>query len=373
MKILYMVEPRLTIGGGIRATFNLCNSIAKHNKSVELAVFGVYTGAGLPDLNSAVKLFTTDICKSFSFRYIVGFNKVIKKVRPDIIHVMGLYTLLLAVFVRLFSSHKYKIIVTVHRVTNKMRMLFLLKKICKYLSKQSDYATFLTDYQRKHYDSIVKFSPKKCCIIPNVIPEKKIPAEESTQLRESLLQQTSSETLAVYIGRIIESKQIEMFIQTIRKLRDRKVDIGGVIVGGGEEDYVSDLKERVKTENLSERVIFSGYVKNPDVYLACSDVVLFPTQHGEALPNMIIESFFQNKPLVVSSIPQLGSIVSDNVNSLVVNTHDPDCYADAVESILSDDELRKKISIGASESYQKRFSPDAVTNMYMEVYDKVMA
>ena len=316
-------------------------------------------------------MFPSETLHPFSPAFIRLFSRTIRRFNPDVLHVFGLYTAMLALGIRSIRGGRYRIVVTVHRVTEDIRLRPLAKLLGGFLVSRIDFATFLTQFQRDHYASVVRYAPARSEIIPNVVTERAVPEARAAEARRSLLAQMRSDHVAVYAGRIIPSKQLDMFIKTIGEVRGRGFSVAGVIVGDGPEKYRSELHALATRLGLKDAISFAGFSTTPENYMAAADCILFPTQR-EALPNLIVEAYSLGIPVVVSSIPQLRSIAESGRNALVVTEHTPGAYADALAVLFTNSELRESLSRGARETYLSDFEPGKVARKYAEIYGRLL-
>ena len=372
MNVLYLIESRRNIiGGGVRATQNLICELAGQGLVDRIGVFGPTLGINSCISNNAnIYYFTNDGLKAFTPDFILTLRKTIKKFQPDIVHAMGLYTGLLSSLIKDFCSCNFKLVVTVHR-TGRLRLYPVSKFAAKWLSLRTDYATFLTEYQKSHYFQDIGFTPKHYLIIPNVIEKKDVNIQQVNILRSKLLERTGAEYIISYVGRLIKSKQIDMFIKSVVMIREKGIKAGGIIVGSGPDKYLAELKSLVKNLNAAKFIDFTGFSDMPELYIASSDCILFPTQM-EALPNLLVESFMLGKPVVISSIPQILPLVKPNINAIVVGTHSPDSYSSAVIKILTNKSLYSKISSGAFSTYLEKYKPEKVALDYFSLYENIL-
>ena len=366
MKIIFVVEPRKTIGGGVRAAINLANKLVEIY-DVEVSIWGVYDKSSLPYINPKVKIEQVNTLKPFSVTFIKSFSKYIRKENPDIIHVLGLFTALVGIFIK----RSAKLVCTVHRVTMAVRQLWVVKLIAPFIAKRCSLVTFLTDYQKSHYQNNLNFEPSSSVVLPNVIIKKNVDKETSNELN-SKLRRDEDELLISYVGRIVESKNLESFIEIITELNKTALNVTGLIVGGGPEKYLNKLKAYASEFDIQEQINFYGYTSSPEAIIHISDYILFPTKHGEALPNLIIESFSQQKLVIASNIPQLRSIISHKINGILVNGYNALDYMKEIVSLERSSKLKKEMENNSYSIYKTDYTPNIVTEKYYNEYEKLL-
>jgi len=306
--------------------------------------------------------------KSISLRYFIDFWNALNQFNPDIVHATGMYTGLLALFGRSLRRRKYKVVMTLHHTSVRFRYNFLAKKMVHFLNKV-DMIHYLTDYQRRIYMNS-GLNPPMYRIIPNISYSQTYSQEEKEALRADLLAASSAKWLVVYIGRLAEDKQLNVFIDTIRIINHKGFNVGGIIVGSGEQSYEYRLKSLAAELNIASKIVFTGFSDRPELYIMACDFCLFPTQHAEALPLFILESFSQNKTMVVSNHPSISNLVCDHSDSLIAEIHTAELYASKCIEILENHQLWKELETGAKHTYQYYAPEKAIqefNNMYLEL------
>lgn len=363
MKILYVVEPRKTIGGGVRAIINLANKLLELFPEHEIIIYGVYSKIDLPELNNNVTLYRIDTLNPFSIKYLKKLIKTIKNVKPNVIHTLGLYS----AFITSIITKRIKLICTLHRASDKFRYKSLLKKIIPYLRNRIDKLTFLTNYQKNHYLNRLNLYSLNSEVIPNVISIKEVNEEYVQSLKINLKTTTNRKFILGYVGRIIESKNLELFIKIVKYLNSDGYSVGVFIVGNGDQAYIQKIKNYTKELELTDTIIFEGYTNFPELYISASDLILFPTK-TEALPNLLIESFSMAKLVIMNDIPQIREVVNNNENAYLITDNDVWNYTKIIKKLISQPALRRAMESNAFRTYNKYYSPEKVAKQYLDIY-----
>jgi glycosyltransferase involved in cell wall biosynthesis len=361
MRILFTAEENL--GGGAISNYNL--AIAS-TSFAEVAFFGI--GYNFIE-NRAIKYYDSRSKKALRLRYFFNYWKAIINFDPDIVHSTGMYTGMIAIILRIVSNRKYKIVMTLRHSYKKFRLNFIAVKLIKYLNKV-DLVHFLTDYQKKLYFGF-GLNSQNFKILPNIIIPKNYPVTGVTTLRKKLLNDTTSEWLIAFVGRLVESKQVDIFIRTIKIINHFGHNVGGVIVGDGDSVYKNKLRDLAQEIDITSKLSFAGFTREPELYIKVCDFCMFPTL-GEALPRFIIESFSQEKTMVLSNHPSIRNLMSDNIDSMVVSRHDAEQYAEKCIQLIKSPELLKRLERGAYITYNQHYKLDFVINEYKTMYCDIM-
>ena len=133
----------------------------------------------------------------------------------------------------------------------------------------------------------------------------------------------------VTLGRLVEQKGFDRFIEIIKKLRDSNYNVKGYIIGEGEKR--DELTSLIKKNHLEDNVKLLGHISNPYGVLKKADVFLL-TSYVEGFGIVLIEALSLGIPIVLPKFssaseihnniaPKNSSIVTDNdIDSLFYGT-----------------------------------------------------
>jgi len=143
-------------------------------------------------------------------------------------------------------------------------------------------------------------------------------------------------------------------------------------VGGGE--LSEKLQLLSKELSLLNKVTFFGRASDDelDQIQKISDIFVCPSiidSRGmtEYLGLVIPEAMESGLPVIASSVGGITDTIKNEVNGLLVEQKNPKAIANAIDRILSDEELKRKI-IDNSKETVKEFSPHTIAEKYCELY-----
>jgi len=175
--------------------------------------------------------------------------------------------------------------------------------------------------------------------------------------------------IVLYTGRINEEKNLEVLINAIPKTLEQ-VDAHFLICGSG-GDYKQDLINLTKKLEVDDHTTFTGFLDwkdYPNIY-TIADVFAIPAE-SELLSLVTLEAIATGLPVVVVNKGALPELTSNN-NGLVFEPGDSKQMADCIVKILSDDKLRKKMSLNSLELIKKH-TVESAGKEYEKVYEKVL-
>jgi len=118
-----------------------------------------------------------------------------------------------------------------------------------------------------------------------------------------------------------------------------------VLVGDGTER--DSLRRTAVGAGVSERVVFTGFLRNPHAVLARADVFVLPSRY-EGFPNALVEAMALERPCIATRCPTgPEEIVDDGRTGLLVPVDDEGALGRSVVRLLHDAALRERLGEAA--------------------------
>ena len=206
----------------------------------------------------------------------------------------------------------------------------------------------------------LRLSPGAVRVVYNPIDEV-IEGLANQEIRHPWLSDGRPVVLAV--GRLVEAKDYPVLLQAIARLRKVRA-LRLMILGDGPlRDDLLRLRNRL---GLEQDVVLPGYVRNPFAYMSKCDVFVLSSQY-EGLPNVLLEAMTCGAAVVSTDCPSGPSeIIVPGENGLLVPVGDVRRMAEAIELLLANPELRRRMGRRARRTAGK-FRPDTIVKTYEEV------
>lgn len=167
------------------------------------------------------------------------------------------------------------------------------------------------------------------------------------------------------VGRIVEQKNVHLFIQAIKIIVDKGFNIFVEWYGKAyNENYYMSCLNEVKRNSLSNIFSFHEESQNiKDVYHD-SDVFCLPSIY-EGFPNVICEAMSCGLPILCSDICDNSRIIENGRNGYLFNPFSPIDIANKIEIFLLLDDISKKNMGKLSRKLAiERFSKEQFVNKY---------
>lgn len=164
------------------------------------------------------------------------------------------------------------------------------------------------------------------------------------------------------IGRLTNIKRPDRFADVVSMIKDRGMDAHFLVAGGG--DYEQRLLKRVDRERLPVSML--GWRSDIERLLVATDILLL-TSDNEGIPLSIIQAASVGVPSVATSVGGVPEVLEHRVSGLLA-----DCSAAAIakelESLISDQDLRKRLGREAKARVQTGFNHATFLALHAQVY-----
>ena len=156
--------------------------------------------------------------------------------------------------------------------------------------------------------------------------------------------------LLIFSGRIAPEKNLEFLLRSFAGISRVIPNVYLLIIGGGQKDYVEDVKSLAQELGLSDRVRFTGMIPYDDLpsYLAMCDAFVTASV-TEVHPLSVIESMATGLPILGIDSPGVGDSIKDMQTGLLA-TNDIASFTAKLTYLSMDKGLRTKMGLAAREA-----------------------
>ncbi len=144
------------------------------------------------------------------------------------------------------------------------------------------------------------------------------------------------------LGRVRKQKGVHLFVEGCINVLAKYPDYTAVVVGtisSSNEEFVNELKAKIDSAGLSERIFFAGEQKFsdiPTIFSALSLVAALSDNEGFGLT--ILEAMSSEAAVLASEAGAWPEVVRQGVDGYVVPTNDVQAVSEKLDLMLSDDE-----------------------------------
>lgn len=292
----------------------------------------------------------------------------LKKARPDIVHIIGLQTILFAApVVALFSDARLVLApigLGQFWVENHAGAKFArasVKLILRCFSSQRFFYLFEND------EDVAALGLKD-------YPRLKIVggAGVDETVFVPLPTPSAPPVRAAVVSRMLHSKGIVQSVEAVRQARKAGHDIVLDLWGAPDPANVSTLTEDELRALSQDGVMWHGTTDDvQDVWKNSHIALLLSLREG--LPKSLLEAAACGRPILAGDVPGCRALVRDGQEGLLVDLNDADAATRALIRLAQDAGLREKLGAGARARVLQGFTQAQVANDILEFYGAALS
>jgi len=171
---------------------------------------------------------------------------------------------------------------------------------------------------------------------------------------------TDRRPLILSVGRLVEKKGFADLIDACAVLNDTGIDFHCLIVGGG--DLAESLESRIRRHDLADRVRMIGPRPRAEVLqlmrqaaLLVAPCVTASTGDRDGLPTVLLEAMACGTPCLSTDLVGIPEVVRHRETGIVVPEHDIESLAAAMQRLLVDPRVRRRLALAARKLMEREF------------------
>lgn len=167
------------------------------------------------------------------------------------------------------------------------------------------------------------------------------------------------------IGHLEQRKGFRVLLEAFRLLAPKLPPARLVLIGGcAEPAEEKTLKELAEDPVLKGKVTLAGYLPQAWRFCAAFDVCAIPSLRRESFGLLALDAMQAGKPVVAARTGGLPEIIADGETGLIVPPADPTALAVALERILRDATLARRLGDAGRAKALERFSASRMAKEY---------
>jgi glycosyltransferase involved in cell wall biosynthesis len=184
--------------------------------------------------------------------------------------------------------------------------------------------------------------------------------------------QTSKEPTVLFVGNITAAKGVKTVFDAVLTLRSKYPHIRLQILGRSDGDLAKKLQAEAHKNGAAENIEFVGFVDRARIpqFYRRAHVFASPAQHEPGVANVYLEAMACGCPVVAGTMGGAPEAVVNGKTGILVPFNDIEATAAALDRILGDASLRRRMGEAGLKRVEKIFATDRWVQQVVATYEK---
>lgn len=234
----------------------------------------------------------------------------------------------------------------------------MLEQYCDHIIAVANHSAF---FLKKYYT----LSNIPISVVYNSLPYNAV--EKINDFR-SKLHISPNEKIILFVGRIDHNKNLDFLVKAFNIIFENNKDVCLLVVGKGDYDQVFHYAY----PNL-RNIIFTGFLNKEELesFYQIADIGIIPSKYEE-FGYVALEMMMHGIPIIANETSGLCEIIENGVSGVLINMNDNiNLLANEIQSLLADEDRRKRYSKNAIKRYFDYFDIDIFKKKMIELYKTI--
>ena len=326
--------------------------------------------AGLKTINMPINKAGTNIkdeLKTLSFLY-----KVFRREKPDIVHLVGLKTILWgSIACRLagvkamvsavsglgvlFDEKHAKSLMT-RSILKVLRITHCKKRLSVIFQNNEDMDIFRR----------AKIMKNEQCAFTNGSGINLNNYDYTPEPQDNIIN-------IIFTARMVKDKGTMVLIDAAKRLEcEYKDKVQFLLCGGLDTNPNGITREMLEAKCDGKYIQWLGYRSDVLELLKQSHIMAFPSWYREGLPKSIIEAEAIGRPIITTDSVGCRDTVINGHNGYIIPIKDSTALAEALKKLIDNGELRRTMGKNAREYAIQKFDIKDVIRTHLDVYNNIL-
>ena len=375
LKILHITpsyKPAYVYGGPIESVAKLCEGLIQAEQNVHVYTTTANGDTELPVVPNETVLvdgvpvtYFTRITKDNTYMSPRLWKRVYDTCRDyDLVHIHSWWNAIAIISAMICHARKVKVVLSPRGMLSD----YIFNSTNSRLKKIVHSIVGRNALKKSHFHATAPIEFEECTrlilgwqgfMVPNLITLPSIPVEKTTNEVFTLL----------FLSRIHPKKGIEFLIEALLSLNNIVLKIAG----SGDEDYIDQLKQKVKALGVEKKVVWLGWKGREEKFIELMKADLFVLiSYNENFANSVIESLHMGTPVLISDMVGLAPFIKETKMGWITDLDSKE-VAGKLQFIMGETVERQRIQKESRQVVDTAFSEKRLIVQYIEQYEAYIA
>ena len=179
--------------------------------------------------------------------------------------------------------------------------------------------------------------------------------------------------VVLFSSRMLVTKGLLEFVEATRLLKNKGVKARFAVAGRTDPGNPASIPdEQIETWKNSGLLEWWGWRDDMPSTLAQADIFCLPS-YREGVPNSLLEAAASGLPIVTTDAPGCRDVVTHGLNGLLVPIRNAQILAEALETLVSNAQLRQQMGTAGRTIAVNKFGLNKVNEETLLVYERFLS
>lgn len=296
------------------------------------------------------------------FGIILNYIKIMRSIKPDIIFSYTIKPNIYGCIASNFSKKRQVSNVTGTGATFlKMNAVSMIAKMLYKVSIMRSYKVFFQNSGDKEFFVENKMVKDNYAMLPG----------SGVNLEQFSVSDfpTGKEINFIFIGRVMELKGIDQYLETAKIIKDRHPNTNFYIAGFIEENKYKEIIDDYHAKGI---INYIGFQKDIKSWIQKCHCTILPSHGGEGVPNVLLESAAMGRICIASKINGSKDVIGDGETGYLFETGSAEDLINKVHKFLElDYESKKQMGLAGRMKVEKEFDRQIVIDSYLDEIEAI--
>lgn len=311
----------------------------------------------LNDFNEPVRDYKLPIEREVNlfkdFRVILNTIKILRQEKPDVIHAHsakgGIVGKVVGYILNIPVLHTPQAYSYLSAESNFKRNFYLFVERCFRATNNKIVASSESEQNRAIKE--VGYKKENTIVFNNSI-------NPITEIEPLQIKKTWPDDYICSVGRPSFQKNIELMLDVLLEVKNKKTDIHLVLMGVGyHSPNLKIIQEKIKDLRLEDNITLLEWTSRNDIFNIIENAQFYiTTARYEGLPYSVIESLALGKAVIATDVDGNRDLVKSNFNGYLIPNHDKNAFSEAILSLIDNKETLMNFSVNSLKLFNEKFS-----------------
>lgn len=217
------------------------------------------------------------------------------------------------------------------------------------------------------------FESERISVIHSAVEPGEPPLPAHRAMAAQVLKQrykiNQNSVLIGFCGALTPEKGCQLLLKAFSLIAEEIPQSYLLIAGSGSEER--QLRSYAVSCPCSDRIIFTGFLDEPESFLCGLDVLVFPSL-SEGLGTTLLQAAWQCCPVIAADTGGIPELIRHGETGILFPCGDPVALAKALKEFLKDRSNESVLITGFLEHARHFFSPDHLTKAHADLYQHIV-